>query len=64
VQIVLARSLEEIILSVKLRYVLVIIPNYIQVQHIIKGKAIPLQAWTGPEGSRRLRLQDFKTIGT
>jgi len=31
---------------------------------IIKGKAIPLQAWKGPEGSRRLRLSDFKTIGT
>jgi hypothetical protein len=29
-----------------------------------KGKAIPLQAWTGPEGSRRLRLPDFKAIGT
>jgi hypothetical protein len=29
-----------------------------------KGKAIPLQALTGPEGSRRLRLPDFKTIGT
>ena len=29
-----------------------------------KGKAIPLQAWTGLEGSRRLRLPDFKTIGT
>jgi len=29
-----------------------------------KGKAVPLQAWTGPEGSRRLRLPDFKTIGT
>jgi len=29
-----------------------------------KGKATPLQAWTGPEGSRRLRLRDFKTIGT
>jgi hypothetical protein len=28
-----------------------------------KGKAIPLQVWTGPEGSRRLRLPDFKTIG-
>jgi len=27
-------------------------------------KAIPLQAWAGPEGSRRLRLPDFKTIGT
>jgi hypothetical protein len=24
-------------------------------------KAIPLQALTGPEGSRRLRLPDFKT---
>ena len=27
-------------------------------------KAIPLQPWTGPEGSRRLRFPDFKTIGT
>jgi len=31
---------------------------------MVKGKAIPLQAWTGPEGSRRLRLPDFKTIST
>jgi hypothetical protein len=30
----------------------------------VKGKAIPLQAWTGPEGSRRLRIPDFKTIST
>jgi len=29
-----------------------------------KGKAIPLQAWTGPEGSRSLRPPDFKTVGT
>jgi len=29
-----------------------------------KDKAIPLQAWTGPEGSCSLRLPDFKTIGT
>jgi hypothetical protein len=29
----------------------------------IKGKATPLQALTGPEGSRRLRLPDFMTIG-
>jgi hypothetical protein len=27
-------------------------------------KATPLQALTGPEDSRRLRLLDFKTIGT
>ena len=26
-------------------------------------KAIPLQAWTGPEGSKNLRLVDFKTVG-
>jgi hypothetical protein len=30
----------------------------------VKGKSIPLQAWRGPGGSRRLRLPDFKTIGT
>ena len=24
-------------------------------------KAVPLQAWTGPEGSRKLRLPDFVT---
>jgi hypothetical protein len=29
-----------------------------------KVKAIHVQAWTDPEGSRRLRLPDFKTIGT
>ena len=30
----------------------------------LKGKAIPKQAWTGLEGSRKLRLPDFKTVGT
>ena len=34
------------------------------VERNVKGKAIPLKAWTGPEVSRRLRLPDFKTIGT
>jgi hypothetical protein len=29
-----------------------------------KSKAIPLQALRDPEGSRRLRLPDFKKIGT
>jgi len=27
-----------------------------------KVKAIPLQAWSGPEGSRKLRLPDFVTM--
>jgi hypothetical protein len=26
-----------------------------------KGKAVPLQAWSGPEGSRKLRFSDFLT---
>ena len=29
-----------------------------------KGKAIPLQPWRGPEGSRMFSLSDFKTVGT
>jgi hypothetical protein len=38
----------------------------LEVTHIFvkKGKAIPLQSWTGPEVCRNLRLPDFKTIGT
>ena len=27
----------------------------------IKGKAVPLQAWSGPEGSRKLSFPDFMT---
>jgi len=26
-----------------------------------KGTAVPLQAWSGPEGSRKLRFPDFMT---
>ena len=26
-----------------------------------KGKAVPLQAWSAPEGSRKLRFPDFMT---
>jgi hypothetical protein len=29
-----------------------------------KGKAIPLQAWTGFDSCRRLRPSDFKIIST
>jgi hypothetical protein len=35
-----------------------------QKTEIGKWEANPLKAWTGPEGSRRLRLPDFKTVGT
>jgi hypothetical protein len=31
--------------------------------HIGKGKTIPVQASTGPEASRRMRLPQFMTIG-
>jgi len=29
--------------------------------YIGKGKSVPLQAWSGLEGSRKLRYPDFKT---
>jgi hypothetical protein len=28
---------------------------------LVKSKAVPLQAWSGPEGSRKLRFPDFMT---
>jgi len=28
-----------------------------------KGKAVPLQVWSGPEGSKMFRFQDFMTTG-
>jgi len=31
---------------------------------IKKDKAIPVQAWIGHKGSRRLKFQDFLTVGT
>jgi len=36
----------------------------VQVKGKVIGKAMPVQAWTSPEGSRRMRCQNFKTIGT
>jgi hypothetical protein len=32
---------------------------FVTMRHKAKGKAIPLQAWTGLSGSRRLRLPEF-----
>jgi hypothetical protein len=43
-----------------------VIKTYAWIHEIImlKGKAIPWQAWIGPEGFRSLRLPDFMTNGT
>ena len=39
------------------------LPGMEPIQHIAyKGKAVPLQAWSGPEGSRKLRFPDFMTM--
>ena len=35
--------------------------NTIYLVHNVKGKSVPLQAWSGPEGSRKLRFPDFMT---
>jgi hypothetical protein len=34
-------------------------PNSVTV--VKKGKAVPLQTWSGPDGSRKLRFSDFMT---
>jgi hypothetical protein len=39
-------------------------PGACETVPVAKVKAFPLQAFTGPEGSRTLMLPDFKTIGT
>jgi hypothetical protein len=31
------------------------------VSPVYKGKAVPLQTWSGPESSRKLRFPDFMT---
>ena len=31
------------------------------IRYAIKKKAVPLEAWSGPEGSRKLRFPDFMT---
>jgi len=55
----------EVHLSALLRALKIFAPNR---NHTLKGKittvkgkdkAVPLQAWSGPEGSRKLRFPDF-----
>ena len=35
--------------------------GFLKILRYHKGKAVPLQAWRGPEGSRKLRFPDFMT---
>ena len=34
---------------------------YVKYSYKGEGKAVPLQAWSDPEGSRKLRFPDFMT---
>ena len=36
-------------------------PIVFEMCFIYKGKAVPLQAWSAPEGSRKLMFPDFMT---
>ena len=31
------------------------------VENMVQSKVVPLQTWTGPEGSRKLRFPDYVT---
>jgi len=35
--------------------------GYVYIILIVTGKAVPLQVWSGPEGSKKLRFPDFMT---
>ena len=37
-------------------------PGLCQCLELVKDKAVPLQAWSGPEGSRKLRFPDLMTM--
>jgi len=34
-------------------------PREAQIPSRLQGKSVPLQAWSGPEGSSKLRFPDF-----
>jgi len=34
---------------------------FLLIQHSYKGKSVPLQVWSGPEGFRKLRFPDYMT---
>ena len=38
-----------------------VVPTAYNLAMLGKGKAVPLQAWSVPEGSRKLRFPDFVT---
>jgi len=64
-QIVIISPSHKVQTAVCIIYIYIYIYIYIVIDiTYIKDKAFPLQVWTGPEGSRKLRLPDFKTIGT
>ena len=52
------RSKEETLFHSRTVQLMNFLPVYNSVK---KGKAVPLQAWSCPEGSRKLRFSDFIT---
>ena len=36
--------------------------SYVTDRNVNKGKSVPLQAWSGPDGSSKLRFPDFLTM--
>jgi len=53
----------KIVFNKKGQYVFPVALTVLNFKALYKGKTIPVHPWTNPEGSRRLRLPDFKTIG-
>jgi len=52
---------ENFLLLLRIEKLSSIFRGLVNAQSWISGKAVPLQAWSGPEGSRIVRFPDFMT---
>jgi hypothetical protein len=50
-------TLFHVVISYVLMFMLLMLAIIVYI--VVKGKAVPLQTWSGPEGSRKLRFLDF-----
>jgi len=64
VQLSFVVNLSNVHLVQRPNIVVVVVVVVVIIIIIINDKEIPLQAWTSPEVSRRLRLPYFKTLTT
>jgi len=61
VVVVVVVAVVDVVVVMIVVVVVVVLVAVVVAVTIVKPKAVPLQAWTGPEGSRKLRFPAFVT---